>query len=168
MGKKLSSSTKSLIKTKTKSKSKGPVRAKKTTVDGIVFDSGMESRYYIHLKNQKETGAIKDFALQPCFVLVPEYRKDGRKVQAITYSPDYEITYNDDTKTYIDVKGRSTEVFKLKRKMFDYFYPDLTLQLVIESEPGVWEDYDAYKKRISLEKRRKTLAKKKALAEAKK
>ena len=152
-------------KSKSKSKSKGPVRAKKTTVDGIIFDSRMESRYYTHLKYQKEIGAITNFVLQPCFTLVPAYVKDGRKVQAITYSPDYEITYPDGRVEYIDVKGRSTEVFKIKRKLFDYYYPDLKLLLVIETEPDVWEDYDTYKKRMALEKRRKTIAKKKALAE---
>ena len=38
---------------------------KKTIVDGIKFDSEMESHYYIYLKHLKEIGEVVDFVLQP-------------------------------------------------------------------------------------------------------
>lgn len=146
---------------KSKGRKQTPVRSKKTTVDGIVFDSKMESDYYIYLKEEKKNGEVLDFKVQPCFELVPAYVKNGRKVKAITYSPDYEVTYKDGTIKYIDVKGRSTEVFKLKRKMFDFTYPDLILELVIYiPSTGEWKDYDQHKKDEALRKRRATLAKK--------
>ena len=45
---------------------------KKTIVDGIKFDSEMESHYYIYLKHLKEIGGVVDFELQPTFY----YKKD--------------------------------------------------------------------------------------------
>ena len=42
---------------------------KKTIVDGIKFDSEMESHYYIYLKKLKEEGIVLEFELQPKYIL---------------------------------------------------------------------------------------------------
>ena len=50
-------------------KSEGKIAHKKTVVDGITFDSKMESDYYVYLKAEKKAGRVKSFELQPEFIL---------------------------------------------------------------------------------------------------
>lgn len=102
----------------------------KTVVDGIEFDSIKEAEYYCKLKILKKAGEIKDFGLQPRFELQPAFEKNGVKYQPITYVADFVIVNNDGTTDVVDVKGFETQVFKIKRKLFEYKYPDLNLKVV--------------------------------------
>lgn len=52
-----------------RTKSMGNMMHIKTTIDGIKFDSLTESRYYEFLKELKSSKKIKDFSLQPEFIL---------------------------------------------------------------------------------------------------
>lgn len=56
-----------------RSKSEGKIAHKKTVIDGIKFDSKMESDYYVYLKEEKKKGNVKDFKLQPKFILQPKH-----------------------------------------------------------------------------------------------
>ena len=47
---------------------------KKTMVDGIKFDSEMESHYYIYLKQLKEIGEVVDFVLQKVQVTLQQVK----------------------------------------------------------------------------------------------
>lgn len=102
----------------------------KTTVDGITFDSKKEAEYYCMLKILKQAGEIKDFGLQPRYELQPPFEKNGQKYRAITYVADFVIVNLDGTTEVIDVKGVETQVFKIKKKMFEYQYPELSLKIV--------------------------------------
>jgi hypothetical protein len=75
-----------------RSKSEGKIAHKKTTIDGTVFDSKMESDYYVYLKEQKALGTIMDFTLQPEYVLQPKFfvMPDGTMVTG-----DNEKFYNE-------------------------------------------------------------------------
>jgi len=102
--------------------------ARKTMVDNIKFDSAAEARYYQRLKLLKRAGEIKDFELQTEFILQDEYRtRDGKKRQPIKYKADFVIEHLDGTKEAIDVKGVLTPVYRLKKKMFEYRYPEWKL-----------------------------------------
>lgn len=101
----------------------------KTTVDGIKFDSKKEADYYCQLKILKRAGEIKDFGLQPRYELQPTFKKNGTTHRAITYVADFVIVNNDGTTEIIDVKGVETQVFKIKKKLFEYKYPELTLKV---------------------------------------
>ena len=128
-------------------------RAKKTTIDGILFDSHAEALRYMELKLLMQTGIVKDIECQPVFVLQPGFWKccdcheiwgsldikkgkcrlcGGKvpKTSAITYIADFRITYADGHQEIEDVKGMETALWKLKRKLFEYIYPDLTLKVV--------------------------------------
>lgn len=105
---------------------------KKTEIDGIKFDSEMESHYYLYLKELKEEGVVVDFELQPTFILQEGFIKDGKKIRPITYKADFEVTYIDGHIEVIDVKGKMTEEFKLKRKMLLYKYRDINFKCVQE------------------------------------
>lgn len=103
---------------------------KKTIVDNIEFDSQKEAEYYCQLKLLKRAGEIKEFGLQPKYELQPGFKKNGKKYRPITYIADFVITHNDGTTEIVDVKGVETQVFKIKKKMFEYQYPELSLKIV--------------------------------------
>lgn len=113
---------------------------KKVVVDGFKFDSAVESKYYLYLKSQKKIGIIKDFQLQKVFELQPSYRiGDNRKQRAIKYVADFVVTKNDGSHVVIDVKGGKaamTDVFKLKRKLFEFKYQQPLVTLILRR--GAW------------------------------
>lgn len=101
--------------------------ARKTTIDGITFDSVAEARRYQQLKLLKRAGDITDFTLQPEYVIYDGFTRDGKKYRPIVYRGDFLITYPDGRQVVEDVKGVQTEAYKLKKKMFVDRYRDLTL-----------------------------------------
>lgn len=104
---------------------------KKVVLNGIKFDSEKEAVYYLGLCNKKEKGEIEDFELQPKFELQPGFvNNKGKKIREITYVADFLIKHKDKTEEVIDVKGFKTPEFKLKKKMFEYRYPNHKLTLV--------------------------------------
>ncbi len=94
----------------------------KTIVNGIRFDSQAEANYYCQLKILKRSNQIKDFKLQPKYLLQPSFKLDNKTIRAIHYIADFEIEHNDSSIEIIDVKGYKTEVYRLKKKLFEYKY----------------------------------------------
>ena len=102
--------------------------SKKTTVDGITFDSKKEANRYCELKILEHYGKIKDLRLQYQFILQPPFRKNGKLIRAITYVADFVYYDLERMKNVVeDVKGYKTKEYMLKRKMFEYKFPDLTI-----------------------------------------
>lgn len=127
----------------------------KVIVDNIKFDSKMESDYYVYLKEQKRKNLIKDFELQPIFVLQPSFKKNGKTYRKIEYRADFKIIHNDGSISIVDIKGMETTEFKLKQKIFEYKYPNLHLQcLTYVKKYGGWIQLEKLKK-IRRENRRK-------------
>ena len=93
-------------------------RNKKTTIDGIVFDSRLEASRHLTLKARERAGEISELEIQPKFVLQPAHKK--LKLRAIIYVADfayYEIRDGVRLRIIEDAKGVETPVFKLKRKL---------------------------------------------------
>lgn len=113
------------------------LNARKKTIDGITFDSGLEADYYVYLKEQKANNLIYDFQVKPdTYELVPEFTKNGKKYNRVTYTPDFKI-YESPSKFYlVDTKGFRTDVFIIKNKLFNYIYPDLELKLICRDKYG--------------------------------
>lgn len=106
-------------------KKQSKYRAKKTTVDGITFDSQLEADYYAQLKIRLKMGEISGFCRQPRFVVIEG--QNGEK--GSEYVADFiEFTPGGQYRI-IDVKGMKTEVFKLKMKAFREKYPGLTVEV---------------------------------------
>jgi hypothetical protein len=104
-------------------------RNKKVKIDMYVFDSIAESRRYKELALLERTGEIKNLELQPRFLLQESFKKNGKTYRKIEYIADF--MYEDNGKTVVeDVKGVETEVFKLKKKIFEYKYPNLELKII--------------------------------------
>lgn len=85
-------------------------RAKRTEVDGIVFDSKRESTRYQDLKAMQDLGLIHDLKLQVSYPLIV----NGMKVA--TYRADFEYFAHGEKVTE-DAKGVLTPVYKLKKKL---------------------------------------------------
>ena len=98
--------------------------AKRIEIDGIKFDSMKEGNRYCELKLLEKAKAIKSLVLQPKFVLQPPFTNaDGQKERAITYIADFMYYDNELGQVVVeDVKGVRTDVYKLKKKMFEYKY----------------------------------------------
>lgn len=103
---------------------------KKVIVDGIKFDSKKEAKRFTELKLLKRAGLIKELELQKVFELQPKYiNNNGEHIRAITYKADF-FYYNIQKEHYVveDTKGYRTDVYKLKKKLFEFKYPDLTIE----------------------------------------
>lgn len=106
-------------------------RSIKVEFDGIMFSSKKEKNKYVELKLLEKQGLIRDLKLQPKFELQPKFIKDGKTIRSINYVSDF--TFYDvelSKQIIIDVKASKlflTDIYKLKRKMFNYRYPNLTL-----------------------------------------
>ena len=96
---------------------------RKTMIDGITFDSNKEARRYTVLRSLQDGGYIKGLSLQVPFELIP--KQDGER--AVKYIADF-VYYDIEKQIHIveDVKGFKTDVYKLKRKLFKYKYPEYT------------------------------------------
>lgn len=95
--------------------------AKKTTVDGITFDSRREAYRYLALKSMEKDGAIEDLRRQVRYELVPAFDVDGKHYRPVYYVADF--TYRENGHEVIeDVKGMKTDVYKLKAKLVAYRY----------------------------------------------
>lgn len=131
-------------------------KSKKITVDGYTFDSIDEFRYYVYLLNRKSKGEIINFELKPKYTLIPSFRKEGKLLRAVTYTPDFRIYHLDGTEELIDVKGYSTQQGELRKKLFDYLNPGLMLTWVARSlkysETG-WIEYGELQKIRRINKR---------------
>ena len=96
---------------------------KKVKYDGYTFDSIREKNYYIKLKLLEKAGKIKELELQKEFELQPSYKLNNKTIRKITYRADFTYkTAKDDKLHVIDVKGYRTDVYRLKKKLFEYRY----------------------------------------------
>lgn len=107
---------------------------KKTVADGIKFDSRLEAERYAQLKLMERAGAIRDLELQPEYELIPSFKKDGKTWRRTVYKADFRYILAEGDRIIIeDVKGSTaviTDVFRLKQKLFEYRYPELTIKIV--------------------------------------
>ena len=113
-----------------KKKKKGPVRAKKTIVDGLSFASGLEAYMY---KALKKAGIQADYE-GITYELIPsfdfknkcyerqsnskgEYRdRGGKAIRKVTYTPDFT-----GRGFIIECKGRPNESFPIRWKLFKMY-----------------------------------------------
>ena len=113
-------------------------RNTKTVIDGIKFDSKLEAERYEQLKILERAGVIRNLELQPEYELIPSFRKNGKTWRKTAYKADFRyILVEDDITIIEDVKGSTaviTDVFRLKQKLFEYKYPELTIKIVTRKD----------------------------------
>lgn len=95
-------------------KDKRKIKSKKAVVDGITFDSTLESFCY---KELKRTGI--DFQMQVPYEIIPAFKYNSESVRKMIWTPDF---YIPSMKLLIECKGLSNESFPLRLKMFKFMY----------------------------------------------
>ncbi len=85
-----------------------------THVDGIRFDSKREARYYEQLKLRRTAGEVAFFLRQ-----VPIHLPGGTR-----YVIDFLVFFTKGrAPEFVDVKGRETKEFKIKKREVEHHYP---------------------------------------------
>lgn len=96
----------------------------KTIYNGRVYDSKKEAKRAYELEMLQRAGLISNLEKQKVFELQPSFKINGKTERAITYLADF--VYIKDGKTIVeDTKGFKTDVYKIKRKLLLYKYPDI-------------------------------------------
>ena len=95
----------------------------------IKFDSIAEARRYQELKLLEKAGEISCLKLQPRYLLQEGFKKNGKTYRKIEYVADFRY-FNGEKVIIEDVKGKETEAFKIKHKLFEYIYPEYELRIV--------------------------------------
>lgn len=117
-------------------KTRNKYYAKKTTVNGIEFDSRKEAYRYQELLLLQRAGAIQDLQLQVKYVLIPaQYEiyakwgktgkrlKDGKRLVERECSYVADFVYTLDGKLVVeDTKGFRTKDYAIKRKLMLYVH----------------------------------------------
>lgn len=93
--------------------------AKKTTVDGIEFDSAKEAKRYAKLRDMERAGKIHGLRLQVPFELLPSFECEGVKYRGMKYIADF-VYYRDGKRVVEDVKGAKTPEYRMKKKLMAY------------------------------------------------
>ena len=107
----------------------------KIVVDGIKFDSKLEAKRYCELKLLQRAKEIKELRRQVTFELQPSYIKNNKIIKPINYIADFVYYDLKKGKTIIeDTKGFKTEIYKIKKKIFEYKYPDLEIKEIKKDE----------------------------------
>ena len=102
---------------------------KKVKIDNITFDSKLEAKRYQELKLLESKGLIKDLKVHPSYELIPTFKKNDKTYKKTYYKADFSYYDNELGKTIIeDTKGFKTDVYTLKKKLFEYQYKDLTIR----------------------------------------
>lgn len=100
------------------------------TMDGFTFDSMAEMNRYAELRMLERAGVIRDLELQPEFVLQDRFSRRGIRYAKIVYRADFRYMDQDGQEIIEDVKGHETDVYRLKRKLLLYRYPDINFREV--------------------------------------
>lgn len=96
------------------------------TYKGVKFDSKLELAYFKHLEMLVRAGEVKKVEVKPRrFKLVV----NGKLVSVFT--PDFFVEYSDGSYVYAETKGKVTEAFTLRRKLWAALYPEEAPRLKI-------------------------------------
>ncbi|MDH5185073.1 MAG: DUF1064 domain-containing protein [Gammaproteobacteria bacterium] len=102
-----------LASQKSTTKKKNKFNATKVVIDGWGFDSKAEGNRYLYNKMRIQAGEL---LYQLCQV---PFRLPGHTI----YRCDFLECYADGTFKYVDVKGKLTSEFKLKKRQVEDLYP---------------------------------------------
>ena len=101
--------------------------AKKTEIDGILFDSKLEADRYLQLKFLKMAGEISDLKLQPELQIFQGYidPETGEHHKSRYYVGDFQYVDKAEHKVIVeDTKGIETADFRLKWDYVRSQYPE--------------------------------------------
>ena len=134
--------------------------AYKCEINGLVFDSVMEGRYYAYLLKNHSADLVS-FDMQVPYTLIPGFtdKFSKKRIRPTVYVADFVLHYKGGRTVVIDVKGKKTPEFRIKEKLFKHLNPDIEFVCIQwDSREKEWRNLDDIEK----DKRaRKRAAKKK-------
>lgn len=96
--------------------------SKKTTVNGITFDSKKEAERYWELCLLQRAGKIEKLQTQVEYLLVPSQHIDGKCVErSVKYKADF-VYWQDGQLVVEDTKGMKTPEYIIKRKLMLHIF----------------------------------------------
>jgi len=110
---------------------RGKYNAKTVEIDGHRFASQGEARRYAELRLLERADKIRDLELQPGFCLQDAFTDNaGKRHRSITYVADFRY-YDAEIGAWAveDYKGFETDVFCIKRKLFQCKFPDYVFRV---------------------------------------
>lgn len=102
----------------------------KTDIGGVTYDSKAEARYSATLELAKKaknpSQRVVSWEPQVHFVLQEAFRDSkGKAHRKMEYLADFVVKYADGREEVVDVKGFRTEVYKIKKKLLLFKYPEI-------------------------------------------
>jgi len=95
----------------------------KTTVGNLKFDSKKEAKRFEELKFLLKAKEIYRLRLQQSFTLCDSYTlPDGNKEKGMKYIADFTYYTKEGEFIVEDVKGRKTDVYKIKKKLMQEIF----------------------------------------------
>ena len=98
----------------------------KTEYGGRVYDSRLEAAAAARLDLMQLGGLVLEWEPQPTFDLGA----------GITYRADFWVRYATGAPRVIDMKGVQTDVFKLKRRLYEHLYGPLDVVKIVALLPS--------------------------------
>lgn len=121
--------------------------AKKTPYKGIMYDSKMEAQFAEYLDKNLKDGTIVKLERQPHYVVLDAGETDnGTKYSKVIYTPDFLVTYPNGMQEVIEVKGKETRDYLIRKKLFYAEFPQITLKIVTYTKRTGWIELDKLKK----------------------
>ncbi|MFT8362932.1 MAG: DUF1064 domain-containing protein [Sporolactobacillus sp.] len=130
--------------------------AKKTPYKGVLYDSKLEAQFADYLEKHLKAGLITKVERQPHYVVLDAGVTDnGTKYSKVIYTPDFLVTYPNGAQEAIEIKGKETKDFLIRKKFFYFSYPWLPLKILTYTKRTGWIELDKLKK-IRAERRKLT------------
>jgi DNA polymerase III sliding clamp (beta) subunit (PCNA family) len=80
-------------------------------------------KHYQLLEYRQKIGEIKELKLQVPYELIPKYKMNDKTIRKTQYIADFTYVSTKDNKLHVvDTKGFKTDVYRLKKKIFEYKY----------------------------------------------
>lgn len=92
--------------------------ARKTTYEGIRYDSGFEAEVAAELDLRKKAGEILSWERQYKLEMWC-YTEDGQKAFKVSHKVDFLVHHHDGSKELVEAKGIETDDYKWRRKFLE-------------------------------------------------
>lgn len=122
---------KSLPPQKIKMKRRSKYGNRRVSHDGYTFDSKAERKRYDQLRLLQMAREITGLIVHPRYTILDKFTDvHGLSHREVKYIGDFEYVTSEGERICEDVKGVETAIFKLKRKLFCFRYPETRLVIV--------------------------------------
>lgn len=102
--------------------------------DGVSFPSKLERDVYVYLMATARQKGVEKIERQVPFILQEGFTKNGKRYRPIKYIADFVVTYKDGRQEVVEAKGKRTQVFNIKEKLFEKRYPELHLTILTRGD----------------------------------